>query len=370
MNNLIVVGAGILGLATAYRAREQGQAVTVIEADSRAVGASVQNFGHAAFTVQDEAVEDVADRSRQGWTDIAGKAALWASQPGTWIPAATDLEMQVLSEFAGHRGSDTVRLVSREEVARGIGNESLEAVGGAHLPKDMRVNPREAAGRIAAWLADDGVKFIWNTRVLSAADGTVETTRGSYTAEQVIVCTGTALDQIFPEVAEKWEMTNCTLSMMLIDRPAHIPADLAMLTGTGIGRYTGFTAMPSAPQLREELAAREPGLVGIDANLMVTAIPEGLLIGDSHSYSRTPYPFIEESTAQLLLDKAAATLGIDAPVVRQRWLGRYASSPQGNLIVEKIDERTTVGVMSTGSGMTLSFGLAELFLSGETVAGY
>lgn len=369
-SDLIVIGAGILGLATAWRAHASGRQVTVVDAHDRPTGASVQNFGHAAFTVQEDEVQAVAERARKGWSEAAAKAGLWASQPGTWVCATTELEMQVLEEFAAHRGSEQVRLVSAAEVAEALGNPELDCVGGAHLPLDMRVNPRAAPQAIADHLSQEGVTFCWNAAVREVSDGVVDTSRGRLHADQVIVCPGTGATHLFPELAQRYELTTCRLAMALVDNPGHTPADLAMLTGTGIARYGGLAALPSAPQLRAELARTEPELTGIEANVMATAIPEGVLIGDSHSYARSPFPFIDAHESDLLLTKASAYLGIAEPVVRQRWLGQYPYSPQTNLVVHNVDKHTTVGVMTTGSGMTLSFGLAELFLEGESIARY
>lgn len=368
--DLIVVGGGILGLATAWRAHARGLNVTVIDAASRPAGASVQNFGHAAFTVQDDIVQPVAERARQGWTEAAEQAGLWASQPGTWVVARTPLEMQVLEEFAAHRGPEQVRLATAADTAAGVGNPGLKCTGGVHLPLDMRVSPREAPGKIAAHLASRGVDFQWNTAALHIADGRVETNRGTFHAEHVVACPGTGLKHLFPELTQEWQVTTCTLAMALIDRPDHTPDNLGMLTGTGIGRYGGFTSLPSAATLREELAAENPELVGMEANVMVTAIPEGLIVGDSHTNHDSPYPFIEERESAALISAATDYLGIDEPVVRQRWLGSYPASPATNLVLATPDERTTVGVMTTGSGMTLSFGLAERFLDRAPVIGY
>ncbi|MDN5713108.1 MAG: TIGR03364 family FAD-dependent oxidoreductase, partial [Brevibacterium aurantiacum] len=58
-------------------------------------------------------------------------------------------------------------------------------------------------------------------------------------------------------------------------------------------------------------------------------------------------------------------LGIDEPVVRQRWLGQYADSTETNLILERPDARTTVAVVTSGIGMTLSFGIADRILGGS-----
>lgn len=364
--DLIVVGSGILGLATAYRAAKDGQRILVIEAEDRPVHSSIMNFGHACFTGQSDDMQPVVSASREGWLSAAQDAGFWAAQPGTWIPAVNELEMQVLREFADHRGGEQVRLVAGEEVAQAIGNPSLRAIGGAHLPMDMRVNPREAAPALAAWLQKQGVEFLWNTRVTAAADGTVTTTRGDFSAERVIVCPGDQLRHLFPQLAEGQGVRICTLSMAMVEKPERTPADLALLTGTSLARYDGFAAMPSVPALREDLAAREPELVGMVANLMATTIPDGLIIGDSHTYGASQVPFVQEAMSDKLLKAAGEYLGIGEPRVIQRWQGHYADSPDTNLVLSYPDDKTTVMVVTSGIGMTLSFGIAALALDGAT----
>lgn len=365
--DVIVVGSGILGLATAFLAHEQGRAVHVIDRSDRPVGSSIQNFGHACFTGQADAIQGVAGTARDGWLKAASATGIWAAETGTYIPAMTETELQVLQEFAAHRGKDQVRLLSSDEIANALTNPDLGAVGGAHLPLDMRVNPREAAPALARWLADRGVGFSWNTQVTAVADGVVATNRGEFRGAEVVVCPGAGLTALFPELADRHGVRVCTLTMSLIERPPRVPRGFAMLTGTSLVRYDGFAAMPGVPVLRDELVEREPELVDCVANLMVTDIPEGLLIGDSHAYSLSPEPFIDEGVAQLLLDRSTTILGIDRPVVQQRWLGRYADSASADLVLERPDERTTVAVVTSGIGMTLSFGIARLILDGDTV---
>ncbi|MDN5833349.1 MAG: TIGR03364 family FAD-dependent oxidoreductase [Brevibacterium sp.] len=366
--DLIIVGSGILGLATAFRAHQQGRTVHVIDRSSRPVGSSIQNFGHACFTGQADEIQDLAMTSRAGWREAAAATGIWAAETGSIVPAMTEPELTVLQQFADHRGAAQATMLSAEEVATSVGNPNLGAIGGAHLPLDMRVDPREAVPAIADWLADQGVDFTWNTTVTEVADGTASTNRGDFHGEQVIVCPGYQLSSLFPDIAEAHGVRICTLVMSLIERPQRIPSGFAMLTGTSLARYDGFAAMPGASALREDLARREPDLVDVIANLMVTDIPGGLLIGDSHAYTLSPEPFIDERVGDLLLDRATSILGIDEPVVRQRWLGQYADSTDTNFILERPDERTTVAVVTSGIGMTLSFGIADRILGEEAAA--
>lgn len=365
--DLIVVGSGILGLATAWRAHRQGLTVHVIDRSDRPVGASVQNFGHACFTAQDDTLQDLAATSAAGWTAAAADAGFRATRPGTVLPAVTGAEMQVLREFHAHRGAQDVRLIDREEVRARLGNPHLACLGGAHLPRDMRVDPREAAPALAQYLAGRGVRFIWRTFVHTVADGEVHTSRGTFRAPRVVVCPGNDVNDILPELVTDRQIRTCTLTMALIDRPAGTPDDMAMLTGTSMTRYDGIAAMPGVDALRAELAAREPALTEAVANVMATAVPGGILVGDSHDYDDSPEPFIDAAQSQLLLDRTTAYLGINEPVVRQRWQGRYADSPTTNLVLHHPDDRTTVAVVTSGIGMTLSFGLAERILGGAPV---
>lgn len=360
--DVIIVGGGIVGLATAFLAQEKGLSVRVIDRSEKPVGSSIQNFGHACFTGQADDVQEMAMASREGWKRAARAAGLWAYESGTFIPAISDAEMQVLREFREKRGEDQVRLLDPEEVARGIGNPQLNSLGGAHLPLDMRVDPREAAPMLAAWLAANGVEFNWRHEVHAVADGQVTTNRGDFSARHVVVCPNCHLTQLYPELADKFDLRVCTLTMALIERPEGIPHDLAMLTGTSLARYDGFTDVAAAETLRADLRDREPELVDCIANLMVTGLDDYLLIGDSHEYAYSPEPFIEQQTADLLMEKATGYLGIENPRVVQRWQGRYADSRATNLIMDNPDARTTVAVVASGIGMTMSFGVANEIL--------
>lgn len=365
--DLIIIGGGILGLATAHRALSQGLRVTLLEESTRPVGSSIQNFGHACFTGQADGLQDLAMASRAGWLRAASDAGVWAAETGTLVPAATPAELRVLEELADHRGAEQVRMLTAAQVRTALGHAGADVVGGAHLPLDMRVDPRTAAPRLAEHLAANGLDLRLGERVLRTADGLVETTRGSYRAERVVVTPGTGIAGILPEIAEAHGIVQCTLAMALVERPAHLPAHFAMLTGTSLARYDGFTAMPGADALRAELAEREPELTACLANLMVTGIEDGLLVGDSHAYDADYEPFLDADLSELLLSKASAVLGIERPRVLQRWLGRYSDAPGTTLVLERPDPSTSVAVVTSGVGMTLSFGIAERLLAGSPV---
>ncbi|MER5437978.1 TIGR03364 family FAD-dependent oxidoreductase [Streptomyces sp. NPDC002790] len=362
-SDLVVVGAGIVGLAHAFEAVRRGLSVTVVERDRRPVGASVRNFGHCCVTAQRGELLDLALRSRSGWLDAAKSAGLWAPEAGALVVARSATELAVLEELRDERGADAVRLRTREEVGEALGRAAEgreDLVGGALLPADLRVDPREAAPRLADWLAEQpAVTVSWGTNVVGVESGTVHTSRGPVHGDRILLCVGHDLDRLYPAEAEAHGIERCRLSMARVAAPDAFRTDSAVLTATSMLRYDGFTAMPSANRLRDEVTAHSPELLNVVANVMFTRLPDGtVLVGDSHAYDATEIPFQDEATTELLLREASRVLGVPSVRVTERWQGVYASSPRGPLLIREVAPGVRAISVTSGIGMTLSFGLA------------
>lgn len=360
--DVVVVGAGIVGLAHAVSAHDAGLSVAVIDREHRPVGASIRNFGHACVTGQAGELADLAQAARRRWLELSARVGFWAVESGGLALARTQREEAVLQELAAERG-DQVRMLTAEQARDRLGAPGpADLLAGARLRDDVRVDPREAVPAIAAWLAEQpGVSFHWNTSYFREEDGRVLTSRGVLHAQRTVLCAGHDLDHVEPEVAARHGIQRCALQMVLAEDPG-IRMEPAVLTGTSMLRYDAFASMPSAPGLAEELARTRPDLVGIDANLMFTQRPDGtLLLGDSHDLRPSQEPFLQESTTEILLDRAAQMLGLDRSALRpiQRWQGVYASSPQARYLQRDLGERLQVCTVTSGVGMTIGLGLAE-----------
>src|ERR1700744_5216472 len=80
----IVIGAGIVGLATARALALRGFSVKVFERTERAVGASIRNFGMIWPIGQPAGkMYDRAIRSRNIWKELSGRAGFWHSNEGS-----------------------------------------------------------------------------------------------------------------------------------------------------------------------------------------------------------------------------------------------------------------------------------------------
>jgi len=356
--DLVVVGAGIVGLAHAAEAVRRGLSVTVVERDERAVGASLRNFGHGCVTAQSGRALRLATVARQRWIELGAAAGFWVGETGTVVAARADDEMAVLAELADDRGDD-VRLLDAAGLRAHapLGDDTLR--GGAHLGPDVRVDPRQALPALAAWLTGQpGVRLLWSTALLGVEPGVVRTSRGPIEADQVVVCVGHDVDHLFPEVAAEAGVQRCALHMLQVAAPSGRTYTPAVLTGTSLLRYSAFTACPSAADVRARLEREAPELLAADVNLMLTQRPDGdLTIGDTHHRGHSVDPFKDEAFDELLLAETGRLLGVDRLAVRRRWQGVYASAP-GEFLVAAPLERTRVVSVTSGIGMTTAFGLA------------
>lgn len=362
--DLVVVGAGIVGLAHAYHAVERGMSVAVVERDTHAVGASVRNFGHGCITAQHGVALDYALAAREAWLALAKDAGFWLRESGAVVVARAEDELAVLAEFAELRDDHVVLLDAdavHQRAALGDG-----VLGGALLPLDVRINPREAVHAIAALLADRGVRFHYGTTAHTVEPGEVGTSRGRITAERVVVAAGHDVDRHFPQLAEQHQVQRCGLQMLRVRDPHRRAVDPAVLTGFALLRYGGFAGCPSLPDVRARLEREQPAALECGLNLMFTQLPDGdLTIGDTHSYGRTLEPYQPEELDDLVLAQAAELLGVQRLDVRERWRGVYASAPEPFLIATPADGVRVVSVTS-GIGMTTALGIAPTVLDDLT----
>jgi FAD dependent oxidoreductase TIGR03364 len=363
-SDLLVVGAGVVGLAHAAAAIRKGLSVTVIDRDRRAVGASVRNFGHCCITAQSGELLDFARVARERWLDYANASGIFSVRSGAVAVARSSAELAVLEQLSDSRDGDEVSMLSSSDVAVRLGGGGSGIVGGAMLRSDVRVDPREAVSGIAGWLeARRDVRFLWGTSYLGYESGTAITSRGNVRADRVIVCVGHDLDYLFPDEAAEHGILRCSLQMALLDAPLDLRVAEAVLTGTSMLRYPAFSETDASAALRAEMREQNPDLLDIDANVMFTQRPDGtILAGDSHRVDETMDPFLDERTSERLLDEIAAVIGRRL-TVRQRWQGIYASSAKAPYLVAKPQDDVTAVSVTSGVGMTISFGLAERVLA-------
>lgn len=377
--DVVVVGSGLIGLGHALAASHRGLSVVVVDRAATPAGASVRNFGHLCFTPQAGLAREFAISSRPLWLRLATDAGVWLRESGTLVLARHTDELQVLAEvaadrsgtsvFAGDVGRDValrpeIELLGRTEVETRAPIPRGTATGGAFLPADLQVNPRQAGAALAAHLATRGVEFRYGTAVTAVRGGAVSTTRGRIDAGTVIVAVNHDIDQLFPEVAERVGIRRCGLDMLRVDAGLRAPLGTPLLTGWSLLRYAAFAGAPAAAGLRERLYREHPSLAALDLNQMYTQMPDGsLIVGDTHYRGDAVSPFQSESAFDALLDLAAELFSVPRPRVIERWQGVYASGPH-DFLIDEPEPGVHLVAATTGIGMTTGLGLAESVIDG------
>lgn len=358
--DLIVVGAGIVGLAHAYHAVERGLTVAVVDHASGVAGASVQNFGHACITAQSGQAREFALAGRRHWLDLSAKAGFWSAESGTYCIARYSDEQTVLDAFAELRGPAEARPLTRTELLDAVPVADDRVTGGMYLPADLQVDPRAAAPAVARWLDRAGVHFYWRTAASGFDNGLVHTSRGTLAAEHVVVAVNHDIDRLFPEPAERDGLLRCRLHMLRarIDLPRRLPAPL--FTGWSLLRYSGFEGLPGTDALADRLRREYPEHVALDLHQMYTPQPDGsILVGDTHIRDITSEPFQSEQGFTTLLEETAILFGTTDITVTERWQGEYCSAPNSEFLFEEPVPGVHIATVTTGIGMTTSMGLAE-----------
>ena len=355
--DLIIVGAGIIGLAHAYLAARAGKRVVVVDRDAQANGASIRNFGFVTVTGQGAgATWDRARRARDIWAEVAPLAGIPVHHHGTLVAARRDEALAVLEDFCAGPMGEGCRILRGAEIPAPLRRDAL--AGALHSPHELRVESREAIPRLAAWLEQvHGVVFHWRTSVTAIAEGEVRTTDGRIAAPHIVVCPGTDITSLFGQSFAARGVTLCKLHMLRLADPGwRLPA--AVMSDLGLHRYRGYHGSPSLPALRARLAAEQPDALEHGVHLIVVQGADGsLVVGDSHHYSATPDPFQPGFVDDIILDELRRVLVIE-PRVIERWVGVYPSAEQDAFFETPLPGVRLVSVTS-GTGASTGFGLAQ-----------
>ncbi len=362
--DVAVVGGGIVGLAHAWMAAEHGLRVVLFERSAAAEGATVRNFG-MIWPVGQPAGErhKLALRSRELWLQLDALGVLQAERCGSIHAAHREDELAVLEEFC-HGGTHDVRMLTPVEVSERTSLVNPEGLlGGMWSPSELRVDPRTASARIAKWLEESrGVSCHFRTPItriesgrLHAADGRV------WNAEQAIVCSGSELQTLFPELFRDSELRLCKLQMLrTVAQPASPPMEPHIASGLTLRHYASFEACPSLQTLKRRVGEETPELDRYGIHVMASAFSTGeVVLGDSHEYGDEITPFDKSEIDELILRELRQVIRLRDWTIRERWHGIYAKHPTWPVLEAERNPRARVFVGAGGAGMTLAFGLAD-----------
>ncbi|MDD2560792.1 MAG: NAD(P)/FAD-dependent oxidoreductase [Eubacteriales bacterium] len=214
MQDVIIIGAGVVGCAIAQRlGRYSGKVLVLEAANDVSCGASKANSGivHAGY----DAVPGT-DKARLNTNGARMMQGLCSSlgvpygKPGALVlgfDADSKPALEALLKKAKKNGVPGCRIIGREEILAMEPRVNPEVSYALYVPESGLVSPYELTCALADSAAENGVQFQMNTRVKSLRrEGDawlVQTDRGDYTSRTVVNCAGVGAGELHNQISSR-----------------------------------------------------------------------------------------------------------------------------------------------------------------------
>lgn len=369
----IVIGAGIVGLATARALATRGYKVTVFERNERAVGASIRNFGMVWPIGQPNG--DLFERamlSKSIWKQTCQEAGIWHDEVGSLHLAYSNDELEVMEQYAAINQSarDCALLTPHQTLNKSEGANPAGLKGALWSGTEMILEAREAISAVAHHLAEKyKVQFYWNTAINEISGTKVTSGKRSWQADEVFICSGVEFETLYPELFASFQITKCKLQMLrLAAQPNNWRIGPALCGSLSMIHYPGFQAAPALTVLRKRYETEFAEYLKWGIHVMAAQNHTGeLTIGDSHEYGLVHDPFDKDFINRMILQYLETFTNFKDTRVIQTWNGIYAKMTGGQTeLVVEADPGVMIINGLGGNGMTLSFGLCEQIIQART----
>ncbi len=381
-HDLIVVGAGILGISTALHAARAGLSVLILEKDDAPFGATRRNFGmigvstlaHPDSIWRRHALASVAFyKELQQQHDIS-----FCRRDGLYL-ANTEAECKVLHEFATLSAqydipSEELSAADLRQKYAWLASDTLK--GGLCLTEDYSVEP-DRIGLALLELArtqyhvDIELKSCVASVTANADSISLTLADGrQFSAGRLVICHGANTDLLYPGLWREAGLQRCRLQMA---RTAPFASNLSvsLYSGLSLRRYPAFSICPSYAALEAEAVSELVTRHGI--HVLIKQMRDGsLIIGDSHDYDAvcaSPVLGQYEQVNQFFEDYIRENMGMKLPPIVSRWDGHYLVHPEQPVFTAEPDRNIHVISAIGGKGMTTGPGFTRHYLQTEILSG-
>jgi len=250
--NVIIVGAGVAGLAIGWRLAQKGCSVEILERGVAGRGATWASAGMIAPGAELEAPGDAlaqfAREARRKWPDFAHEIesasgqSIGYAEPGSLLVAQTAERARVLQEKAAvlAAGGSNVAWLPRQAA---IGREPLlsgDLDGALHVCDDAHVDNRALADALRAACAAAGVSLREQCDVRSIlvegerARGVV-TSSGAIPAHLIVLACGAWINLIGGQGTEELPAIKPVKGQMVAcEPPANVVLPASLIWGEGV----------------------------------------------------------------------------------------------------------------------------------------
>lgn len=197
--DLVVIGAGIIGICTALYAARAGKRVVVLEKGLVAAEQSSRNWGWIRQQGRDPAEIPIMVEATRLWEELSRETnqQIGLQKAGVTYFAHTSEKLASFEKWLPHgvnNGLDS-RMLSAAEVAGMFPDLTDTPIGGLHTPSDYRAEPWVAVPALAEIAVRDGAQIIEQcaVRCLEIVDGKVTgviTEKGTVRAPRVVLAGG------------------------------------------------------------------------------------------------------------------------------------------------------------------------------------
>ena len=365
--NAIVIGAGIVGLATARALAIKGYNVTVIERSQFSLGASVRNFGMIWPVGQpDGNLYERAVRTKEILLDYLNEANIKYNACGSLHLAYSEEEMNVVEEIGSFFKSKNrpVSVINASTVLQnynGINENNL--MGALRSEDETIIDPREGIKKLPLYLAEKyNVNFIWGTAITDVKKNAVYSNTTKYEADVICICTGSDFETLYPAIFKAQPIIKTKLQMMRFKhKDPNYKIGASVCGGLSLLHYKSFTASSALTKLRIKIQDEIPEYLKYGIHVMVSQNSAGeLTVGDSHEYALDFEPFDKIFINNMIIDYLKNLMHIDQWEMIQYWNGIYPIMTNGatDLFI-KVEDGIYILNGIGGHGMTMSFGFAE-----------
>lgn len=378
--DVIVVGAGALGVFHAYHALKAGKRVLLLEKDKRAQDATVRNFGQVVPSglIPGSEWHQYGRIATALYKEIQQEFNIGIRSNGSCYIANTASEMTVLEELQQKFKAEDYEsaLWTRAEVKEKYPMlQDDYAAGALFFPQEVSAEPELLIHRVLEYLSfkfEDRFTHRTNCPVVDVkTNGTQVSLSVSdkiiYTAEHCFICCGREFRLLFPDVFVTSGLVVSKLNMMATapQKQTVLPGNI--LTGLTIRRYESFTSCASYNLLDPQDVPEDCTEYGIHI-LFKQRVDGSVIIGDSHQYAAITDQddlnifYNDMHINEIMLREAKKIMQLDNWNIAQNWTGFYAQH-KDEIFCKTIEDRIHIVTGIGGKGMTTSAGFAKHHIS-------